>query len=144
MVEVVGDPHRLRQIVENLLSNAHTHTSPGTRIHVRVGAGRAGTRTGGTNAPGRVSMAPPFPAGTRVAVIEVEDDDPGLTAADAERVFERFYRADPARTRARGGSGLGLAIATAIAEGHGGRLELDPGQGCGVTFRLVLPLPAPS
>ncbi|KFG71205.1 sensor histidine kinase [Streptomyces mutabilis] len=144
VVEVVGDPHRLRQIVENLLSNAHTHTPPGTRIQVRVGAGRAGARTGGTNAPGRVSMAPPFPAGTRVAVIEVEDDGPGLTAADAERVFERFYRADPARTRARGGSGLGLAIATTIAEGHGGRLELDPGQGRGVTFRLALPLPPAS
>lgn len=141
VVEVVGDPHRLRQIVENLLSNAHTHTPPGTRIQVRVGAGRAGARTGGTNAPGRVSMAPPFPSGTRVAVIEVEDDGPGLTATDAVRVFERFYRADPARTRARGGSGLGLAIATAIAAGHGGRLELDTGQDRGVTFRLVLPLP---
>lgn len=141
VVEVVGDPHRLRQIVENLLSNAHTHTPPGTRIQVRVGAGRAGARTGGTNAQGRVSMAPPFPAGTRVAVIEVEDDGPGLTATDAARVFERFYRADPARTRARGGSGLGLAIATAVAEGHGGRLELDTGQDRGVTFRLVLPLP---
>lgn len=141
VVEVVGDPHRLRQIVENLLSNAHTHTPPGTRVHVRVGTDRAGARTGGTNAPGRVSMAPPFPAGTRVAVIEVEDDGPGLTATDAARVFERFYRADPARTRARGGSGLGLAIATAIAEGHSGRLELDTGRGRGVTFRLVLPLP---
>ncbi|MTE17989.1 HAMP domain-containing protein [Streptomyces sp. TRM43335] len=144
VVEVVGDPHRLRQIVENLLSNARTHTPPGTRVQVRVGAGRASVRIGGTDAPGRVSTAPPFPAGTRVAVIEVEDDGPGLTAADAERVFERFYRADPARTRARGGSGLGLAIATAIAEGHGGRLELDPGQDRGVTFRLVLPLPPAS
>ncbi|WP_156722093.1 sensor histidine kinase [Streptomyces apocyni] len=144
VVEVVGDPHRLRQIVENLLSNAHTHTPPGSRIHVRVGAGRAGARTGGTHAPGRISMAPSFPAGTRVAVIEVEDDGPGLPAADAARVFERFYRVDPARTRARGGSGLGLAIATAIAEGHGGRLELDTGQDRGVTFRLVLPLPPAS
>jgi two-component system, OmpR family, sensor kinase len=144
VVEVVGDPHRLRQIVENLLSNAHTHTPPGSRIRVRVGAGRAGARTGGTHAPGRISMAPPFPAGTRIAVIEIDDDGPGLTAADAERVFERFYRADPARTRARGGSGLGLAIATAIAEGHGGRLELDTGQDRGLTFRLVLPLPPAS
>ncbi|MCC8481211.1 HAMP domain-containing protein [Streptomyces globisporus] len=144
VVEVVGDPHRLRQIVDNLLANAHTHTPPGTRINVRVGAGRAGARTGGTNAPGRVSMAPPFPAGTRVAVVEVEDDGPGLTATDAARVFERFYRADPARTRARGGSGLGLAIATAITQGHGGRLELDPGEDRGATFRLVLPLPPPS
>ncbi|MEU3394445.1 sensor histidine kinase [Streptomyces albidoflavus] len=141
VVEVVGDLHRLRQIVENLLSNAHTHTPPGTRIRVRVGAGRAGARTGGADVPGRVSMAPPFPAGSRVAVIEVEDDGPGLTATDAARVFERFYRADPARTRTRGGSGLGLAIATAIAEGHGGRLELDPSHGLGATFRLVLPLP---
>ncbi|WP_244792350.1 ATP-binding protein [Streptomyces sp. BJ20] len=141
VVEAVGDPHRLRQIVDNLLANAHTHTPPGTRILVRVGAGRASARTGGTDARGRVSMAPPFPAGTRVAVLEVEDDGPGLTATHAERVFERFYRADPARTRARGGSGLGLAIATAIAQGHGGRLELDTGQDRGVTFRLVLPLP---
>ncbi len=144
VVEVVGDPHRLRQIIENLLSNAHTHTPLGTRIHVRVGAGRASARTGGTDTPGRVSMAPPFPAGTRIAVIEVEDDGPGLTATDAARAFERFYRADPARTRARGGSGLGLAIATAIAQGHSGRLELDPGQDRGVTFRLVLPLPPAS
>ncbi|MFD0334257.1 sensor histidine kinase [Streptomyces erythrogriseus] len=140
-MEALGDPHRLRQIVDNLLANAHTHTPPGTRILVRVGAGRASARTGGTDARGRVSMAPPFPAGTRVAVLEVEDDGPGLTATHAERVFERFYRADPARTRARGGSGLGLAIATAIAQGHGGRLELDTGQDRGVTFRLVLPLP---
>jgi two-component system OmpR family sensor kinase len=55
-------------------------------------------------------------------------------------VFERFYRADPSRSRAHGGSGLGLSIAASIAEGHGGRLELDTCPGEGSTFRLVLPL----
>ncbi|MEU3557845.1 sensor histidine kinase [Streptomyces fragilis] len=139
VVETMGDPHRLRQIVENLLTNAHVHTPAGTRIHVRVGEGLAGPGVGGTDAPGRVSTTRPFLPGTRVAVVEVADDGPGLTAEEAEHVFERFYRADRSRSRAQGGSGLGLAIAAAIAEGHGGRLELDPGPGRGATFRLVLP-----
>jgi two-component system OmpR family sensor kinase len=139
VVEVMGDPHRLRQIVENLLANAHVHTPDGTRIHVRVGETLAGPRTAGTDAPGRVSTTRPFLPGTRVAVVEVADEGPGLSAEDAEHVFERFYRADRSRSRAHGGSGLGLAIAAAIAEGHGGRLELDPGPGSGAAFRLVLP-----
>ncbi|MGW0604843.1 sensor histidine kinase [Streptomyces sp. NPDC002640] len=139
VVEAVGDPHRLRQIVENLLSNAHVHTPPGTGIHVRVGEGPAGPGLGGTDVPGRVGTAPALPPGTPVAVIEVADEGPGLNAEDAGHVFERFYRADRSRSRAQGGSGLGLAIAAAIAEGHGGRLELDPGPGTGATFRLVLP-----
>jgi two-component system OmpR family sensor kinase len=141
VVEAVGDAHRLRQIVENLLSNARIHTPPGTAIHVRVGEGPAGAGVGGTDAPGRVSPSPAFLPGTRVVVVEVADEGPGLAAHDAGHVFERFYRADPSRSRAHGGSGLGLAIAAAIAEGHGGRLELDPGHGSGATFRLVLPRP---
>lgn len=72
-------------------------------------------------------------------MIEVADEGPGLEPVDAELVFERFYRADPARSRRHGGSGLGLAIAATIAEGHGGRLELDTAPGRGCTFRLVLP-----
>lgn len=139
VVETLGDPHRLRQIVENLLANAHVHTPAGTRIHVRVGEALAGPVTGGTDEPGRVSTTRPFLPGTRVAVVEVADEGPGLTAEEAAHVFERFYRADRSRSRAQGGSGLGLAIAAAIAEGHGGRLELDPGPGRGATFRLVLP-----
>ncbi|MFF3505718.1 sensor histidine kinase [Streptomyces sp. NPDC003247] len=72
-------------------------------------------------------------------MVEVIDDGPGIGAEAAGRVFERFYRADPSRSRERGGSGLGLAIASTITEGHGGRLELEtrPAQGC--VFRCVLP-----
>ncbi|WP_405931756.1 sensor histidine kinase [Streptomyces sp. NBC_00827] len=140
VAETVGDPHRLRQIVENLLSNACTHTPPGTRVHVRVGTTEAGAATGGTDRPGRTTASPPLPEGLPVGVIEVADEGPGLEPVDAELVFERFYRADPARSRIHGGSGLGLAIAATIAEGHGGRLELDTAPGRGCTFRLVLPV----
>ncbi|GAA1985573.1 sensor histidine kinase [Kitasatospora viridis] len=143
LVETVGDGHRLRQLVAALISNAHTHTPPGTPVHVRVGSTTAGPTTGGTDRPGRTSAAPPLAPGTPIDVIEVADDGPGLAPADAAQAFDRFYRADPARSRARArggsGSGLGLAIASTIAQGHGGRLELDTAPAPGCTFRLVLP-----
>ncbi|WP_406172537.1 sensor histidine kinase [Streptomyces sp. NBC_00996] len=139
LVETVGDPHRLRQVVENLLSNGRTHT-PGTPVHVRVGTVRVGPDTGGVDRPGLTSPSPPLPYGT-AAVLEIAGEGPGLDPEDARRAFERFYRVDRSRSRShsRGGSGLGLAIAGAIARGHGGRLELDTAPGKGCTFRLVLP-----
>ncbi|MFI1848314.1 sensor histidine kinase [Streptomyces sp. NPDC020480] len=139
LVETTGDPHRLRQVVANLLSNALRHTPPGTRVDVRVGTGRAGPTTGGTNRPGRTSPSPPLREGERICVLEVADQGPGLPPEAADRVFERFYRVDPARSHEHGGSGLGLAIASAIAQGHGGRLELETATGRGSVFRLVLP-----
>ncbi|MEU6351463.1 HAMP domain-containing sensor histidine kinase [Streptomyces sp. NPDC047072] len=140
VVETVGDPDRLLQVVNNLLSNALVHTPPGTSVDVRVGTARAGTAFGGTDRPGRTSASPPLAESTPMGVIEVADRGPGLSPEEAERVFERFYRVDPSRSRDRGGSGLGLAIASAIAQGHGGRVELDTAPGDGCTFRLVLPL----
>ncbi|MFF3505538.1 sensor histidine kinase [Streptomyces sp. NPDC003247] len=137
--ETVGDPHRLRQVVTNLLTNAVTHTPPGTTVRVRVGTTRATAECGGRDRPGRSASGPPLAQGSRICVVEVIDDGPGIGAEAAGRVFERFYRADPSRSRERGGSGLGLAIASTITEGHGGRLELEtrPAQGC--VFRCVLP-----
>ncbi|KOU69089.1 hypothetical protein ADK57_13765 [Streptomyces sp. MMG1533] len=108
-------------------------------MHVRVGTTEAGPGTGGTDRPGRSTASRSLPEGLPISVIEVADEGPGLEPVDAELVFERFYRADPARSRRHGGSGLGLAIAATIAEGHGGRLELDTAPGSGCTFRLVLP-----
>ncbi|QXJ26840.1 HAMP domain-containing histidine kinase [Actinomadura graeca] len=136
LAETTGDPHRLRQVVTNLVSNALVHTPPGTAIHVRVGTAHAAP-----DREGRVSPSPALKPGTPICVIEVADEGPGLTPDKAAHLFERFYRVDPSRSRDHGGSGLGLAIAAAIAEDHGGRLELDtaPGQGC--TFRLTLPQP---
>ncbi|MFD0692407.1 ATP-binding protein [Actinomadura fibrosa] len=93
----------------------------------------------GTDRDGRINPSPALKEGAPVCVIEVADEDPGLSADKAAHVFERFYRADPSRSRDHGGSGLGLAIAAAIAANHRGRLELDTGPGKGCTFRLVLP-----
>lgn len=115
-VVVPGDDARLRQVLGNLLTNAITHTPDGTPIEVAIG-------TTGTN-----------------AILEVRDHGPGIDEATAQRVFERFFRADKARSRERGGSGLGLAIVAAIVGHHHGRVEVLETDGGGATFRVRLPL----
>jgi two-component system OmpR family sensor kinase len=114
-VFVPGDELRLRQVLGNLLQNANRHTPPDTPVHVRV-----------LN-------------GDDEAVIEVADEGPGMATEDANRVFERFWRSDPSRTRSSGGAGLGLAIVAAIASAHGGRAEVQSAPGQGSTFRVHLP-----
>jgi two-component system OmpR family sensor kinase len=73
------------------------------------------------------------------ALLEVADQGPGLSPDQAARAFERFYRADPSRSRDRGGSGLGLAIVAAIAEAHGGRAFVESSVGEGARFVVSLP-----
>ncbi|MER5768147.1 sensor histidine kinase [Streptomyces sp. NPDC001985] len=141
VVEAPGDPHRLRQVIDNLLSNACRHTPPATPIEVRVGTTTTAPDTGGVNTPHRASPTPPLPPGVPVCVLEVADEGAGLPPGEARRIFDRFYRADPSRSRDRGGNGLGLSIAATITQGHGGRLELDTRSGRGCTFRVVLPIP---
>jgi two-component system OmpR family sensor kinase len=116
-ISVVGDHDRLRQIVDNLLANVRAHTPADT--------------------PVRVSVAPDDGS----AVIEVSDQGPGMSDEELERVFERFYRADPSRSRTSGGIGLGLSIVAAVAEAHGGLVDARSEPGGGATFRIVLPLP---
>jgi two-component system, OmpR family, sensor kinase len=115
-VTVLGDRDRLRQIVDNLLSNVRAHTPPGTPVRVRVGPDNGH------------------------AVVEVDDSGPGLPADVRDRVFERFYRADRSRARTTGGVGLGLSIVAAVAEAHGGRALAESIPGDGATFRIELPL----
>jgi two-component system OmpR family sensor kinase len=115
---VLGDRERLRQIVDNLLVNVRSHTPEGTPVSVRVG------RDNGS------------------ALVEVSDSGPGLTAEQAERIFERFYRVDESRARASGGVGLGLSIVAAVAQAHGGSVAAESEPGHGTTFRITLPLAA--
>ncbi|MBK5305594.1 MAG: HAMP domain-containing histidine kinase [Frankiaceae bacterium] len=118
---VLGDDARLRQVFGNLVSNALTHTPAGSAVRLRVGADSA----------------------SGMAAVEVTDEGAGLAPDQAERVFERFYRADASRSRVHGGSGLGLSIVAALVAAHGGRVEVDSEPGHGATFRVLLPL-APS
>jgi signal transduction histidine kinase len=116
---VAGDEHRLRQVVANLIGNALAYSPVDTRVSVRVG--------------------PAERDGRDLVALEVEDRGPGLTAEQAERVFERFYRTDAARSRAQGGTGLGLSIVAAITRAHDGTVEVDTAPGEGATFRVLLP-----
>jgi two-component system, OmpR family, sensor kinase len=112
-VKVEGDEARLRQVIGNLVGNALRHTPDGTPFRVGIGACDAG------------------------AILEVADEGPGLP--DPDRVFERFYRADPARTA--GGTGLGLSIAAALVHAHGGTItaQNSPSTPTGAVFRVTLP-----
>jgi two-component system OmpR family sensor kinase len=114
-VEIVGDRRRLRQVIDNLLGNVRSHTPAGTSTTVRV-----------------------WDAGD-AAICEVSDDGPGISAEEASRLFERFYRADPSRSRASGGSGLGLSIVAAIVGAHGGSVGAAPGKTGGSVFSFRIP-----
>jgi two-component system, OmpR family, sensor kinase len=134
---VLGDEARLRQVISNLMSNALTHTPDGTEIQVRVLAGARGQVPPSGQAPlAGHGYEPPAPT----VVLEVADQGPGMTAEQAERVFERFYRADQARARRTGGTGLGLAIVQALVTAHGGTVTVATAPGQGATFRITLPL----
>jgi two-component system, OmpR family, sensor histidine kinase BaeS len=113
--EVPLDPVRLRQIVGNLVSNALRHTPSGGRVTVRA----------------RIS--------DRELSVQVADSGSGISPEDLPHVFDRFWRADKARSRNTGGSGLGLAIARQLARAHGGDLTAHSVLGAGSTFVLSLP-----
>jgi two-component system OmpR family sensor kinase len=136
-VTVDGDEARLRQVVTNLVANALQHTPDDAEIVVRVGRQEASSRSS-VRSPAAVAGAP-VPAGDPVAVLEVSDSGPGMAQADAERAFERLFRAEVSRSRRRGGAGLGLSIVSAIVQAHGGRVELYTAPGEGARFRVLLP-----
>jgi two-component system OmpR family sensor kinase len=112
---VVGDPDQLVRVIRNVITNAVVHTTPGPPIRVRAVL----------DGPG--------------IAIQVIDSGPGLPPDEAAHVFERFWRADKARTRVRGGSGLGLAIVASIAEAHGGAAHFESTVAGGSTVTVWLP-----
>jgi signal transduction histidine kinase len=125
---VLGDEARLRQVVGNLVTNALVHTPGDARVTVALGE-EPGT-TGAEDDGGTV-------------VVRVADEGPGMPAADAARVFERFYRADPSRNRAAGGTGLGLSIVASLVAAHGGTVDLWTAPGEGAVFTVRLPRSGP-
>ena len=114
-VVIEADRGRVRQVVDNLLGNVRAHTPEGTKVDLSLVARPDGAR------------------------ITVADHGPGIADEDRAKVFERFYRADPSRSRASGGSGLGLAIVTALVAAHGGSVALATTPGGGTTFTVDLP-----
>jgi two-component system, OmpR family, phosphate regulon sensor histidine kinase PhoR len=113
---VRGDANLLHEVLQNLLDNAVQYTHPGGKIQVTAEARE------------------------RDAVVTVADTGIGIPLADQERIFERFYRVDAARSREAGGTGLGLSIARHIVEAHGGRIWVESEVGSGSKFSFSLPL----
>jgi len=112
-----ADPHRLGQVLANLLDNALRHTASGGRVDVYA-----------TAEQDQITIA-------------VSDDGDGIVAEHLPHVFERFYRVDAARDREHGGAGIGLAIAKALVEAHDGRITATSGgPGTGTTFTITLPV----
>ncbi len=112
---VLADPVRLREIVTNLLTNAHTYTPEGGHVSVRLGA------EGG------------------LLSLQIADDGPGIDPLEVDRVFDRFYRG-AGRTGGSGGSGtgLGLSIVKSLVDAHGGTIEVHSAPGHGTTFTVRL------
>jgi two-component system, OmpR family, phosphate regulon sensor histidine kinase PhoR len=110
-----ADERRLEEVVHNLLDNAVKYSHPGGAI-----------RIGATASDDEITLS-------------VSDDGVGIPALDLPRIFERFYRADRARSRELGGTGLGLSIVKHIAQLHGGRVEAESILGQGTTIRVILP-----
>ena len=113
---ISADEHRLQEVIYNLLDNAVKYSQPEGRIDLRA------TRDGDF---------------VRVAI---SDQGIGVPARDLPRIFERFYRADKARSRELGGTGLGLSIVKHIVELHGGRVEAESALGQGTTITAILPI----
>jgi two-component system, OmpR family, sensor kinase len=114
-VLVDGDPHRLRQVVDNLVRNALAHTPAGTPVELKV-----------ARSAGRGHL-------------EVRDHGPGLPPGDHAALFERFWRSEGGRERGKGGAGLGLAIVAGIVEAHGGAVDAADAPGGGARFSVELP-----
>ena len=110
-----ADPEALRQVLTNVLDNAVRHTPAGGRVLVRTHHEPAGTR------------------------LDVSDTGPGIPSEHLPRIFERFYRVDPARSREIGGTGLGLSIVKHLVEAHGGHVEARSTLGAGTTISTFFP-----
>ena len=117
---IAADEHRLQEVIYNLLDNAVKYSQAEGRILLRAERCDGAVR------------------------ISVSDEGVGIPARDLPRIFERFYRADKARSRALGGTGLGLSIVKHIAQLHGGSVEAESEPGCGTTISVILPARPPA
>jgi two-component system sensor histidine kinase ResE len=115
MAPVSFDPDRIEQVLTNLIDNAIRHTPIGGTVQLNVASEEKGI------------------------IVEVTDSGSGISEEDLPFVFERFYKADKARTRSRAGTGLGLAIAKNIIEAHRGYLSVQSKIGQGTTFTFMIP-----
>jgi len=131
-IHMVGDGLRIRELFLNLIENGIKYTEEGGSIHITVTKDRS-SHTNNLSA---------WAEGTQVefAKIVISDTGIGIAKEDQERIFDRFFRVDKARSREQGGSGLGLSICKWIVEAHGGEIKVESEFGKGSSFIVKLPL----
>ncbi|MFV0432710.1 MAG: sensor histidine kinase [Leucobacter sp.] len=134
-LEVLGDEHKVRQLMTNLIGNAMRHTPEGSPIKVVVSPAPADSPASPASQDGG---APPM------SRFEIVDHGEGIPEQIREKIFDRFWRVDTSRNRETGGSGLGLAIVRSIVDAHGGTVSAHETPGGGATFRVDLPSAPPS
>jgi two-component system phosphate regulon sensor histidine kinase PhoR len=133
---VLAEEQRIQQVVTNLVHNALKFTPEGGRITVKCS--RLQVKSSGTAQPSTPNLEPgTLPEGDWV-LVSVQDTGIGIPEDDLDRIFERFYKTD--RARSSGGTGLGLAIAKHIVQGHGGQIWAESVEGKGSTFFFCLPV----
>lgn len=115
-IYLLGDSGRLKQIITNLLTNAVSYTEAGGKVEVFVEQSET------------------------EATIKISDNGMGIPEAELDRIFERFYRVDKARSRNSGGTGLGLSIVKYLVENFNGTIQVESKLGLGTTFTIILPL----
>lgn len=125
--QVLGDEHKVRQLMTNLIGNALLHTTDGSPIEIVV------------STPPLAEAAPGAPAPVNMVRFEIVDHGEGVPEQLREKIFGRFWRADNSRNRETGGSGLGLAIVKSIVDAHKGAVSVHETPGGGATFRVDLP-----
>jgi two-component system phosphate regulon sensor histidine kinase PhoR len=134
---VYADPSALRQILSNLFGNSLRYVPDGGAIEVSARPVAGPALDGGRTPAGRGGAA----GAAGWIRVEVRDTGAGIASTHLPRIFERFYRADAARSREDGGTGLGLAIVKHMVEGHGGTVQAESLLGAGTTIRFTLPAP---
>jgi len=135
-VYILGDRLRIRELFLNLLENAVKYTEEGGKITIHLTRNHApssGKDNGNGLEPGKMGLAE----------ITVTDTGIGIAKQDQERIFDRFFRVDKARSREQGGSGLGLSICKWIVEAHRGKISVESEVGKGSSFIVLLPLRHP-
>lgn len=137
--DLLADPDRIQQVVTNVVHNAVKFTPPGGRVD--VSATRWDPQAGVSWTLSSSDPAPDVPSSGEWVQIKVQDSGVGIPTEDLPRVFERFYKAD--RARSGGGTGLGLAIAKHIVQAHGGYIWAESVEGEGAVFTVVLPVLIP-
>lgn len=115
-VEVLGDPNRIMQIMMNLLTNAINYSIENTTVHISIYKNE------------------------KYGIFQIEDQGIGISKEEINRIFERFYRVDRARSRNSGGTGLGLAIVKHLVEAHHGLIKVESEVGKGTSFTVFIPL----